>query len=165
MKKADLTQMFSYELYQDFQNFFVIEHLRRTASYLERFLLRFWRHVHNWLWVGKCPVGGRFNNSRWSWHVPITAIEQKCSMWPNCMMSKSNAITDIFCSVEHTYIIITWQKRFLVIIIILCIDNNVVLIFNFLLVSSIDTNPFKALLKNDFNKVQKSIQEMRLPML
>ena len=56
-------------------------------------------------------------------------------------------------------------EKILVIIIILCIDNNVVLIFNFLLVSSIDTNPFKALLKNDFNKVQKSIQEMRLPML
>ena len=54
MKKETPTQVFSYEFYQVLKDFFVIEHLRGTGSYLERFLLRFWRHFHNWLWVGKC---------------------------------------------------------------------------------------------------------------
>ena len=68
----------------------------------------------------------------------------------NCMMPKTNAVKKIFRSVEPSEILITLQKRLMVIIIMLCIDNNVVLIFNFL---------------PAVNKVQKNIQEMRLPIL
>ena len=48
------------------------------------------------------------------------------------MISKTNATTKIFCSAEHSDILITCEKRFILIIIMLRIDNYVVLIFMFL---------------------------------
>ena len=49
----------------------------------------------------------------------------------------------------------------------LYIDNNVVLIFNFLSAVKHRPEPFEniTLTKNDFNRVQKDIQEMRLQTL
>ena len=51
--------------------------------------------------------------------------------------------------------------------IMLCIEHNVVLIFNFLPAVYHPYEPFEniTLTKNGFNKVQKNIQEMRLQIL
>ena len=49
MKKETPAQLF---FYQSFKNFFGIEHLRGTASYVERFLLRFWRHFYKYIYTG-----------------------------------------------------------------------------------------------------------------
>ena len=47
----------------------------------------------------------------------------------------------------------------------LYIDNNVVLIFIFLPTVKHRYETFQNQMKNGFNKVQKNIQEMRLPIL
>ena len=47
----------------------------------------------------------------------------------------------------------------------LCIDNNVVLIFIFLPAAKHRYETFQNEMKNGFNKIQKNIQEMRLPIL
>ena len=88
----------------------------------------------------------------------------------NCIMSKAHVITKIFCWAEHTDTLNTWRKRFTTIIIILCIDNNVLLILNFFQLPGIDTNLFKTLLSAPCSqwkmvsiKFRKTFQERRLP--
>ena len=39
------------------------------------------------------------------------------------MISKTHAITKIFCPAEHTETLNTWRKRFIIIIILLCIET------------------------------------------
>ena len=52
IKKEAQEQLFFYELYQIFKNFFFIEHIRGTTSYLESFLLECWRHFHKYIYTG-----------------------------------------------------------------------------------------------------------------
>ena len=61
--------MFSYELYQIFKNFFIIEHLRGTVSYIQKFLLRLWRDFDKYIYKGAALS--------WAPRVTITSISHK----------------------------------------------------------------------------------------
>ena len=49
-------------------------------------------------------------------------LKKFCNL-SNCMISKTHAITKIFCRAEHTVTLNTWRKRFIIIIILLCIET------------------------------------------
>ena len=81
-------------------------------------------------------------------------LKHFCNMLSNCMMSKTHAITKIYCCAEHIH----WYTKYLMEKIY---NNysNVVLILNFDQLSSIDMNLFKTLLwmRNGFINVQKNV--------
>ena len=92
--------------------------------------------------------------------------KKMCQKLSNCMMSKTHLITKILSWVEHTDTLNSWRKRFIaIIIIILCINNNVLLIWNFNnCQASIWTfSKHYSKWKTVSIKFKKTFQERRLP--